>query len=560
MCLDFCLPKFNHSIHELTEVFTPLNPDIWDLALADHPDMPYASYIIIGLQEGFRVGFHRSAPLRSATSNMQSTRLRPSVIDERIADELSKGRMLGPFPPSWRDRLHINRFGLIPKGHDTGKFRLITDPSYPRGRSVNDGIDSDLTSLSYISVDNVAELVQQLGRGSLLAKVDIESAYRLVPVHPQDRILQAMEWKGNVYVDPMLPFGLRSAPKNFNAVADGLNWCLQQAGVRFSLHYLDDFIIVAPPQSSECHHALDILDPLAAHKRDGPTTCLIFLGIQIDTVSGELRLPQEKLQRLRTLLLAWRSRKSCQRKQLESLIGLLNHACKVVRSGRSFLRRLIDLLHSTSSRPEGSSIVRLSKGSQADIAWWMEFVAGWNGMSFLRPIHSLPTVVITSDASESWGCGAWYGDSWFQVPWDDRAQALSIAAKELVPIILACRAWGHAWHACQVRCMCDNQVVVAALRSRTTKDTGVMHLLRCLVFVEAQLGCHLYGEYLDTHTNHLADDLSRNRLFSFLSKVPSADHQPSPTSTHLLSLLLDPRADWMSPLWRRQFSATFKKD
>ena len=152
-----------------------------------------------------------------------------------------RGRMLGPFPLSWRDRLHINRFGLIPKGHDTGKFRLITDLSYPRGRSVNDGIDSDLTSLSYISVDNVAELVQQLGRGSLLAKVDIESAYRLVPVHPQDRILQAMEWKGNVYVDPMLPFGLRSAPKIFNAVADGLNWCLQQAGVRFSLHYLGRF-------------------------------------------------------------------------------------------------------------------------------------------------------------------------------------------------------------------------------------------------------------------------------------------------------------------------------
>ena len=71
-----------------------------------------------------------------------------------------------------------------------GKFRLITDLSYHRGRSVNNGINSDLTSLSYISVDNVTELVQQLGRGSLLAEVDIESAYQLVPVHPQDHILQ----------------------------------------------------------------------------------------------------------------------------------------------------------------------------------------------------------------------------------------------------------------------------------------------------------------------------------------------------------------------------------
>ena len=60
------------------------------------------------------------------------------------------------------------------------------------------------------------------GRGALLAKVDIEAAYRLTPVHPQDRPLQAMRWDGDIYVDPMLPFELRSAPKIFNALADAL--------------------------------------------------------------------------------------------------------------------------------------------------------------------------------------------------------------------------------------------------------------------------------------------------------------------------------------------------
>ena len=62
-------------------------------------------------------------------------------------------------------------------------------------------------------IDDVAALVAVLGRGSLLAKVDIESAYRLIPVHPQDRPLQAMVWEGQLFIDPMLPFGLRSAPK-----------------------------------------------------------------------------------------------------------------------------------------------------------------------------------------------------------------------------------------------------------------------------------------------------------------------------------------------------------
>lgn len=63
-------------------------------------------------------------------------------------------------------------------------------------------------------------MASKLGPGTLLAKVDID---RLIPVHPQDRPLQAVQWNGNIYVDPMLPFSLRSAPKIFNAVADTLS-------------------------------------------------------------------------------------------------------------------------------------------------------------------------------------------------------------------------------------------------------------------------------------------------------------------------------------------------
>ena len=264
MLLNFCSPPHGYAIPELEQVSTPLHPDSWEASLAAHPDRAYVQYICQGLREGFRVGFHWDAPLASATRNMHSTSLRPAVISEYIGSELAKGRMLGPFPPSWKRHLHINRFGLIPKGHNTGKYRLITDLSHPRGSSVNDGIDPALTSLTYITVDSVMQVVRQLGKGSLLAKMDIESAYRLVPVHPQDRILQAVEWDGQIYVDPMLPFGLRSAPKIFTAVADALNWCLQRAGIRFVSHYLDDFIVVAPPRSEECQRAVEALDSVCA--------------------------------------------------------------------------------------------------------------------------------------------------------------------------------------------------------------------------------------------------------------------------------------------------------
>ena len=344
--MDFCRPPIQCPAPMLTSIPTPLDPESWSHVLSPHPDRAFARYISDGLRSVFRVGFQYGSLLRSASSNMRSALDHPDIVTTYLSKEVSLGRMLGPFqaandlPP-----LHINRFGVIPKGHNTGKWRLITDLSFPRNHSVNDGIDPTLCSLSYTTVDEIAAVAASLGPGALLAKVDIESAYRLIPVHPADRPLQVVQWQGQIFIDPMLPFGLRSAPKIFNAVADALHWHLHQSGIQFLFHYLDDFVIVGDPHSSQCADSLAILDrecaylniPMAAHKREGPTTCLVILGIEVDTMAGHLRLPQDKLERLQSLLQQWGSKRTCSRTELQSLIGLLNHACKVVRSGRSFL-------------------------------------------------------------------------------------------------------------------------------------------------------------------------------------------------------------------------------
>ncbi len=67
------------------------------------------------------------------------------------------------------------------------------------------------------------------------------------------------------------------------------------------------------------------------------------MGIDIDTVAMELRLPKDKLTRLTSDLAGWRGRKACRQRDLLSLIGMLLHACKVIRAGRTFMRRLIEL-------------------------------------------------------------------------------------------------------------------------------------------------------------------------------------------------------------------------
>ena len=79
-------------------------------------------------------------------------------------------------------------------------------------------------------MDDIIEQVLSLGRGSLMAKMDIESAFRIVPVHPDDRPLLGMKWEEQLYIDLTLPFGLRSAPKVFNSIADALEWIVRARG------------------------------------------------------------------------------------------------------------------------------------------------------------------------------------------------------------------------------------------------------------------------------------------------------------------------------------------
>ena len=131
------------------------------------------------------------------------------------------------------------------------------DLSHPKGASVNDGIESELCSLSYTSVNAAVRIITAMGPGVLLAKFDIESAYRLISVHPDDGSLLGMMWRDKLCVDTTLPFGLRSAPKIFNAVADASEWIREHNGVRELLHYLDDFLIFGVPDSLECQQALE---------------------------------------------------------------------------------------------------------------------------------------------------------------------------------------------------------------------------------------------------------------------------------------------------------------
>lgn len=473
--------------------------------------------------EGFRIGFNRSHSLRQAGSNMTSVHLQPEAVDHYIKEEVAASKLVpGPARP-------LSPIGLIPKKNRPGKFRLIVDLSSPRGCSINNGIASSNCSFRYSSVHDAAKRVVECGRGALMAKLDLKSAYRMVPVHPEDSSLLDVSWRGVSYLDQALPFGLRSAPIIFSTIADGLAWALHQSGVDYSLHYLDDFFC-GPANSQSCSEALATAVPLcsrlglpvALEKVEGPSHLIVFLGIKIDSVAMSLSLPEDKLQVLKSSLAWWVTRKSATKHQLQELLGHLNHAASVIRPGRIFLRSLKEGLR----LPSQSS--RLDAQARADLAWWCSFAPSWNGISMLPPASL--SITVTSDASGGWGCGAFVSPSfrWVQVEWPASWASQNIAVKELFPVVIATLLWGREWRGSHVRFQSDNKAVVAALNAGSACHPLLAHLLRCLFFWQAAFDFHCSATHIPGRLNRAADALSRDNLLSFFSLFPQASPQPTP--------------------------------
>ena len=90
------------------------------------------------------------------------------------------GQILGPFRVPPLHNFCTSGLGLVPK-HDSG-WHIIYHLSTPVGFSINDYIDSSTYSLSYCSVDDAYAFINQLGPGTLLSKIDLKDAFRLIPV------------------------------------------------------------------------------------------------------------------------------------------------------------------------------------------------------------------------------------------------------------------------------------------------------------------------------------------------------------------------------------------
>ena len=380
-------------------------------------------------------------------------------------------------------------------------------------------------------------MCNELGRRTLLAKIDLKNAFRQCPVQVQDWHLLGIHWANNFYFDKCLPFGLRSAPHHFDSVATALEYIIKEhTNSPHVIHYLDDFLFAGPPGCDTCTTVFTVTKALCARlgitikleKCVVATTCITFLGIELDTVAQVARLPRDKLVELLAELQTFVERKRCTKRELLSIVGKLVFASKVIPAGRIFVRQLLDSSRQVSALHHR---IHLNKETKADLMWWLEFARNWNGQGFFLEDFQLYT-----DAAGTTGFGAYWASQWLCDTWHPHQQLHTIEWKEMFAVVVAALAWGHMWVGKRLLVHCDNHAVVDIWQSGKSRNPQLMALVRRLFFIAAVNNFHIVIQHISGTDNSIADSLSRLQMDRFWRLAPLASATPTPIPAQAMSL------------------------
>lgn len=527
--------------HTGIETITPLIAQKWAelLLAARYPSLEGAVTLVQCLRDGVSLGYDGQRSTGAIGGNLRTASQNPEAIDNDIAKQLALGRRRGPYETAPLPAFRANPLGVVFRRAGS-KPRVIHHLSWPRdGDSVNASVREFDVRLD--AFDRAVSALRTCGRGAHMAKIDIEAAYRCIPVRPEDWALQGMRWRGKYYFDIVVQFGLASATAIFEWYSSAAEFIVRRLrSVRHLLHYVDDFFLLHPHKDGcerELKFVLEIFAllglPVSAEKLEGPLTAIIFLGILFDSVAMTLSLAHDKLTQLKDMVAEWMSRTTASRRELQSLCGMLNFAAKVVRSGRTFLRRMIDEQKAIPTSASSDDQFPLSPSFFKDLRWWATYLPAWNGKALVPPdVKEEDKLIVYTDACKD-GYGALTSSEWFAGIWsaDERAEAqrderYSMPWMELHTIVRAAATWGLRWAGRHVLVRTDCQPIVAAWEKGDSPQPALAQLIRTLLLITATHDFTLQLVHLPGIDNTHADLLSRGQVTSFLALQTAHSRSP----------------------------------
>ena len=527
--------------HSISTPVTPIRP----AALKRHLDTigydkSITKYLVDGFTHGFRLE-HNSPVTPTEPENDISITIHSHVAQQKIENEVKAGRMKGPYINPPLPNFHVSPIKLREKTVK-GTFRMIHNLSWPYDdTSINSQIPDDSKSVKYSNVNKAIKLVMRFPKGSYTRKTDIKSAFKLIPIHPDDHNKLGIKFNGKYYYDTTLPMGAGSSCKIFEVFATALqaiyDYYADFGGL--STHYLDDFFFVDRNFKASAHNAKifdsicsDIGVPQAPEKRTTPSHATEFLGIMLNSQKWSASLPKEKLLRYTEDLQQFTKLTKVKQNDLQSIVGKLSFASAVV-PARAFLRRLISYIHTVKSP---FTLIKLKPEVQKDVHTWLEFLSKYNGVTFFRSLRALPFhhLDMGSDASGR-GYGAVFGCNWIQEEFPQHWQKIfqknhiGSTTLELYPVLVMIGTFGPYLRNSSILFHSDNQGVVDIVNKQSSPYPIIMTMVRKLVLYTVEYNINLRSEHIKGDKNVICDLISR---FKATPEVLLA-HGMNPTPTQI---------------------------
>jgi hypothetical protein len=267
-------------------VYSKLNIQFFRHMLGSYHDCNLVEF----LNFGFPVSHNGTQTHNQRPPNHKGAREFPSDIDTYLERELKAGSVLGPFHSNpLGSKITFSPLNTVPK-RDSTERRVIVDLSFPQSAgAVNDGIDKKCylgqpIDLTYPTVDDFVEIIKDKGRGCLLYKRDLRRFYRQIPVDPGDIHLLGYSWKDHIFLDRVLPMGMRSACFIAQRITNAISYILQEAGYSV-LNYIDD--LVGAEKEDKAQEAFEYMGETLQEacleetisKQSPPAQKMYFLGV-----------------------------------------------------------------------------------------------------------------------------------------------------------------------------------------------------------------------------------------------------------------------------------------
>ncbi|KAI7945842.1 hypothetical protein MJO29_012230 [Puccinia striiformis f. sp. tritici] len=530
----------------------------WSEALQEANLLPEFEDVLIGFRDGFNQGIpptHNLGPQRPffTPNNHASAWEVRTKIEDKLAKEILGGRMFGPFTHQQvKEKFKFfrsNPLGAVVNGD--GSLRPTNDLSYPHDRketpSVNSFVNPDEFATTWDDFNIVSSFLRAREGPVLLAIFDWEKAYRQIPTAmDQWPFLMIKNFEGDLLLDTRITFGGVAGCGSFGRPADA--WkkiMIHEFDLIHIFRWVDDNLFVKDPQSNvqmdqivERSNALGVktnsekFSPFSFEQK--------YIGFLWNGEQKTVRLPDGKLFDRITQLKHFSNQSTFFYKEVEVMVGRLNHVSYLLPQLRAYLCSFYRWLKSWKIHTAPRD---LPLDVKADLERWTHTLLRFKETRLI-PNPEPTEIGWMGDASTSFGIGILIGHRWAQFQlvegWNRQAdQDGGIAWLETVAIrlgLLMLEELGIKQGKTFI-VWTDNTTTEGAIRKRKSKDKWVNEEWKLIQDNLVRLQVDIEGRRVVSDENR-ADDLSRGVRGNHQWRHSVSINLPTDLERHMFQVLL----------------------